>query len=132
VCTFNRQPILACHACAAILIREWQNAYEQRGWKIGAYVIMPDHVHFLCTPTQEALSLSIFVGSWKEWTAKTIQKVTTDVKRVWQKEFFDHVLRNEESYQEKLAYIWNNPVRAGLVEHQDTWPFFGHVHFDNI
>jgi hypothetical protein len=47
----------------------------------------------------------------------------------WQKEFFDHLLRSDESYSEKWNYVKNNPVRAGLVADADLWPFTGHVHY---
>jgi len=41
---------------------------------------------------------------------------------VWQRGFFDHLLRSEESYSEKWNYVRNNPVRAGLVASGDDWP----------
>src|SRR5438552_13774855 len=41
---------------------------------IGRYVIMPDHVHFFCRPEHEAKTLSRFVGAWKTWTSRKIQK----------------------------------------------------------
>ena len=45
----------------------------------------------------------------------------------WQKDFFDHVLRSEESYQEKWHYVRENPVRAGLVKSWEDWPFRGEI-----
>ena len=47
--------------------------------------------------------------------------------RVWQKEFFDHVLRSCESYSQKWDYVKENPVRAGLVKKSDDWPFQGEI-----
>ena len=49
---------------------------------------------------------------------------------VWQKQFFDHLLRSRESYAEKWAYVRENPVRAGLVTAAAQWPFAGDVDFD--
>jgi REP-associated tyrosine transposase len=43
--------------------------------------------------------------------------------RVWQEEFFDHVLRSNESYSQKWEYVKENPVRAGLVKKSEDWPF---------
>ncbi|MGD1019727.1 MAG: transposase [Verrucomicrobiia bacterium] len=48
--------------------------------------------------------------------------------RVWQREFFDHVLRSEESYAEKWEYVRQNPVRAGLTARVEDWPYQGEVH----
>lgn len=45
----------------------------------------------------------------------------------WQRGFFDHLLRNSESYTEKWEYVRQNPVRAGLVRHPDDWPYQGEV-----
>jgi REP element-mobilizing transposase RayT len=86
---------------------------------------MPDHVHFFCSPIQEASSLSTFVGKWKEWTAKLGHRQLGMPRLLWQAEFFDHVLRSEENYEEKWNYVRNNPVRAGLVESGENWPYQG-------
>ena len=45
----------------------------------------------------------------------------------WQKGFFDHVIRSEESYNEKWLYVRDNPVRAGLVRSAEDWPYAGEV-----
>jgi len=44
---------------------------------------------------------------------------------LWQREFFDHVLRSDEGYAEKWDYVRENPVRAGLVRSPNEWPYFG-------
>jgi hypothetical protein len=46
---------------------------------------------------------------------------------MWQREFFDHVLRSAESYSEKWNYVRNNPVRAGLVSTADEWKHPGEI-----
>jgi len=46
---------------------------------------------------------------------------------VWQPEFFDHLLRSEESYSLKWEYVQQNPVRAGLVASKDQWKFRGAI-----
>jgi REP element-mobilizing transposase RayT len=53
---------------------------------------------------------------------------STETARVWQREFFDHVLRSEESYAEKWEYMRQNPVRAGLTPRAEDWPFQGEIH----
>ena len=56
------------------------------------------------------------VGDWKRFTSER-----TGIR--WQKNFFDHRLRSDESWDEKAAYIRNNPVRAGLLPEGQTWPY---------
>jgi putative transposase len=46
---------------------------------------------------------------------------------IWQRGFFDHVLRNDESYGHKWNYVRENPVRAGLVTKADDWPYSGEI-----
>ena len=153
-CTHQRRPILAATAVADILTGEWRAAGERHGWLVGRYVVMPDHAHFFCAAQPNAKSLSVFIGAWKEWTSKRIVRelgltavaagvdrgspdaTTHDnprspraaTTRIWQREFFDHVLRSEESYAEKWEYVRQNPVRAGLTTRAQDWPFQGEIY----
>jgi len=127
ICSYRRKPILDQAVIAKLLMREWRRARPQHGWAIGRYVIMPDHVHFFCAAEAEAKPLSVFVGSWKEWTSKGIKNALSLTSPVWQEEFFDHVLRSCESYSEKWNYVRDNPVRAQLVSKADDWPYQGEI-----
>ncbi len=129
LCAEQRREILATKPVAAVLREEWQNALGHHGWAVGTYCIMPDHVHFFCTDGERGIPLSGFIGKWKEWTAKRLKRSVGLDGTIWQKGFFDHLLRSDESYSEKWEYVRNNPVRAGLVEKAETWPFLGHIHY---
>ncbi|MDD8017730.1 MAG: transposase [Bacteroidota bacterium] len=126
-CTDNKRLLLSNESTASILIAEWKSAPERHGWHIGQYVIMPDHVHFFCSAGNESKSLSNFMKHWKELTSKRIKKECGTEGNIWQREFFDHVIRNEESYAQKKEYIFNNPVRAGLVTNADEWLWKGEI-----
>jgi putative transposase len=55
---------------------------------------------------------------------RDFKRVTTRIAKLeWQRNFFDHRLRHDESEDEKAAYIRQNPLRAGLIEAEDDWPF---------
>jgi REP-associated tyrosine transposase len=126
-CTFRRRAILAGNEIAATLIDEWRSAHDRHGWAIGRYVIMPDHVHLSCRAELDAKSLPIFMQKWKQWSSKRMARELKVAGRVWQEEFFDHVLRSCESYTQKWDYVKENPVRAGLVKKSDDWPFQGEI-----
>jgi hypothetical protein len=64
---------------------------------------------------------------WKEWTSKKIKKECNIEGPIWQREFFDHLLRNNESYVQKWEYVFNNPVRAGLVKEAQEWLWQGEI-----
>jgi len=126
-CTFGRRTILATNEIAAILTDEWRNAHNRHSWAIGRYVIMPDHVHFFCRAELDAKSLPILMQKWKEWSSKRMARELKVSGRIWQEEFFDHVLRSSESYIQKWDYVKDNPARAGLVKKSDDWPFQGGI-----
>ena len=129
-CIAARRPLLAQPTVHAILREEWQGLRSRHGWMVGAYMIMPDHVHFFAAPVpEEARPLSHVMAKWKEWSAKRILKTTGTTAPLWQPEFFDHVLRSESSRTEKWNYLRENPVRAGLVAQAEAWPFTGHIDF---
>jgi REP element-mobilizing transposase RayT len=126
-CTSRRRPILASPEVSAILGDEWRAARERHGWAVGRYVIMPDHVHFFCSAELDAKPLPKFMQFWKQWTSKRMTRELKIIGRIWQAEFFDHLLRSSESYGQKWEYVRENPVRAGRVNDADDWPFQGEI-----
>ena len=132
-CTQQRRAILAGETVVAVLREEWAKAHDLHGWLVGRYVVMPDHVHFFCAeaPRAGVKPLPEFIKRWKEWTAKRLIALTGCSPPVWQKQFFDHILRHDESYADKWSYVMENPVRAGLVAEARDWPWQGFVHFDS-
>jgi len=129
-CTFNRNKILDNDVVFSILRAEWEQAKGRHGWAIGSFVVMPDHVHFFCTEIENGKPLAEFVGLWKEWTSKKIKKHYSLNGSFWQKGFFDHLIRSEESYSEKWTYVKENPVRQGLVEFADDWSYSGYIDYN--
>ena len=129
-CTAARRPLLANEAVDRILRDEFAAAADRYGWLVGRFTIMPDHLHVFCAPggSREATSMAIFVGGLKQWSAKRIAKSLSVDPPIWQAEFFDHLLRSQESYEDKWRYVVENPVRAGLVARSQDWQFAGEIH----
>lgn len=126
-CMARRARVLTRDEIVAILREAWQDAATVHGWLVGRYVVMPDHVHFFSAPRSETgKDLSAFVGGWKQWTGRRIRERGVPRFR-WQREFFDHLLRSSESYEEKWEYVRANAVRAGLVEDPDQWRYQGEI-----
>ena len=93
-------------------------------WVIGAYVVMPDHVHFFCSPTREDCVIEPWITFWK----REFRRALGDSAPRFQSDSFHHRLRGEESYSEKWEYVRANPVRAGLVKEPEDWPYQGVIH----
>ncbi len=125
LCVHGRQCVLATHPIHG-LFRSFCMTSPQlaRVW-VGRYVLMPDHIHIFIA-TENLRNLSRWVGSLKKYFAAHWRRAGSEGP-FWQKGFFDHLLRSEESYQEKWEYVRRNPVRAGLVTHPDEWPFCGEI-----
>ena len=91
-------------------------------------VVMPDHVHLIFTPLvneerPEVVALAEITKSIKGASAHLINQQMGSRGTVWQVESFDHVLRRSEQLDAKIAYLRANPVRAGLVNVPEEWPW---------
>jgi putative transposase len=105
-----------CRPAIAHILFKAARFYEQRHeWYPHLLLLMPDHIHLLASFGPDA-GMKNVVQRWKRYTAKH-----ADVR--WQRDFFDHRLRSEESFDEKAAYILRNPVRAGFVNKEEDWPY---------
>jgi putative transposase len=102
------------------LLRDaWQT---QPSWLVGRYMIMPNHVHLFCRPGEfPSMPLIRWVKFWKSHTARHWFRPKD--APVWQRHFWDTQLRRRESYDAKWEYVMQNPVRAGLVDRADNWPY---------
>ena len=87
---------------------------------------MPDHIHLFAGFGPESISLSAWMKSLKNAISKTLKSATFPAPH-WQRGFFDHVIRSEESYEQKWLYVRENPVRAGLVHEAEDWPYAGDI-----
>ena len=128
-CTEKRRKLLADPEVHEVFRTFCQQARE-RGVLVGRYVLMPDHLHlFVCHPP-EALGLSSWMKSLKNSLSKVWRAHGVEAPH-WQKGFFDHLIRSNESHAEKWKYVRENPVRAGLVEKAEDWPFAGFIQPDS-
>jgi REP element-mobilizing transposase RayT len=127
-CTHDRQRTLANNMVHDALAGFAQRGFDEKNIAVGRYVIMPDHIHLFVRGPYD-FRLSNWVSQLKGFLTKQIRcsrsLVANEEKPVWQRGFFDHVLRSYESYSEKWHYVEQNPMRAGLVEKASDWPYGG-------
>lgn len=124
--THARAQILATPAVHECLETFAANGPELGAW-IGAYIIMPDHLHAFVALDRQQLSLSSWMKSLKLTMSRTLRQSGIESPH-WQKGFFDHVLRSTESYAQKWHYVRDNAVRAGQAANWEEWPFRGEPH----
>ena len=99
----------------------FRGADELNQYALLSYVIMPNHVHMLIQPHA---SLARITKGIKGATARSANLQLGRVGRpFWQAESFDHWVRTESESKKICGYIENNPVKAGLVERAEQWPW---------
>ena len=100
------------------------DAYDLRAW-----VIMPNHVHFLAHFNQ-GQSLGKAMWSLKSFTAHKLKKIHPELEFIWHQESYDRYIRNEEHYGNTVRYINQNPVNARLCKDPSSYRWcdlFGHT-----
>jgi REP element-mobilizing transposase RayT len=85
-----------------------------------SWCIMPDHVHLLLQDQEVVDFVRLFKGKMTPMARKIEPK-----RRLWQRSFFDHALRKEESLTDIACYIWENPVRAAMADEPEKYPWSG-------
>lgn len=98
---------------------------EENSFEIPAYVLLPDHFHLLLSLGEEGSNFSkilqLIKGRFTN-SFKKLNKIESPVS-LWQKRFWDHVIRNEEDYKLHIDYIHWNPVKHGLTNDPMTWQY---------
>ena len=91
-------------------------------------VVMPDHVHMLIKPREiklgEWFDLGEIMKGIKGVSARKINEILGATGSVWQDENYDHIVRDEQEFDQKLQYMLLNPVKAGLVKEAEQYQFF--------
>jgi len=91
------------------------NYHQRLLWHCRLMLLMPDHLHAIIAFPREP-GMRTTMREWKKYLARN-HKVS------WQRDFFDHRLRDHHAETEKTNYILMNPVRKGLCERMEEWPW---------
>ena len=91
---------------------------------MGRDLILPDHLHFFAAATESTIAYDRWVTYWMS----QFRKRHGDPEHLWQTDHWDTRIRNAERYEEKYEYVRSNPVRLGLVEKPEDWPYQGEIH----
>lgn len=94
--------------------------FEGTRYRIRAWCVMPNHVHVVFSP-MNGHTLEAITHSWKSFSSLKANRLLGRSGRFWQREYFDHLVRNEASLQKIVRYVKDNPKKAGLR----NWPWVG-------
>ena len=113
--------ILSSPDCAAI-VQNHLIAGHSAKYRLLDWCVMPNHVHLICK-LDENSALSEIIRSWKGASAVQINRLLNRSGPLWQREYYDRFIRDEDHYHDCRAYIRNNPVKAKLCQTPEDWPF---------
>jgi len=101
--------------------------WDASRWTVYAAVVLPDHVHGLVQPLMDkeggTFDLAQIIHSVKSFSAHQINRERQNQGSVWQDERYDRIIRDEAEFIEKWEYIRNNPVKRGLCEKPEDYPW---------
>ena len=116
MCVEKRRPVLANQRAFEAFKRA---SSTLRDWTVLSAVLMPDHLHVIVTPSDDRdTNVGNFSAAIKRWMWHEMKAAWR-----WQPGCFDRLLRSDESLHDKWLYIEENPVRAGLVDRWQDWPY---------
>lgn len=115
-------PLFGDEATASETIDALERACGKYGFTLFAYTLMPNHVHILAH-SASGESAQEFMRYFKQLSGFAFKARMGQA--LWQIGFYDHILRSDEAIRPLAEYIWNNPVRARLVERPECYPYSG-------
>jgi REP element-mobilizing transposase RayT len=126
LCSLRGEDVFTNSKLANEIIDCLKTCKKKLGYELYVYCLMPDHLHILISPRDTGTSISDFIKSFKSLTTRIYWKFS-DKGKLWQRGFYDHIVRKEEDLVEITKYILNNPVRKGLVEVDQEYPYVARI-----
>jgi len=135
VITYDRLPFLTEELSRAILHDAWQQVNQRFPFRTDAVCLLPDHIHCIWTLPDDDQNYSvrweeikrIFSMNYRRKTGYGASKDGTRMQRrenaIWQRRFWEHLIRDEQDMKNHLDYIHSNPVKHGLVQDPIDWPW---------
>jgi REP element-mobilizing transposase RayT len=121
--THGRRPLFEDPYLARIMVRTLRNLSGEGICATHAFVLMPDHVHWLI-----ALSAGTLAGLVARAKSRSAREINVQLSKqgspVWQRGFHDHALRRDEDVRAVARYVVANPVRAGIVGSVRNYPWW--------
>ena len=123
---FHHQPLLGSEPARDLVVQTLERVRRWYGFYINAYVVMPDHVHLLISEPERG-SLAIAIQMLKQIVSRTLER-QRDLP-LWQRRYYDFNVWSAGKFDEKMRYIHENPVRAGLVRKPEEWKWSSFRHW---
>ena len=123
---YHRAPLLAPPGARDLLEQTLERVRRWYGFYISGYVVMPERVHLLMSEPERS-QVAIAIQMLKQIVSRKLGG--GGAEPFWQRRYFDFNVWSEKKFVEKLRYIHRNPVRRGLVERPEDWPWSSFRHY---
>ncbi|MCP1444172.1 REP element-mobilizing transposase RayT [Pseudomonas sp. GGS8] len=123
--TLDRKPVFADYALGRLVVHQFRQAQNTGLVNSLAWVVMPDHFHWLVE--LEKCSLSNLMRQTKSLSAREVNLSSNRTGPLWQPGYHDRALRREEDLVKMARYVVANPMQAGLVERLGDYPLWDAV-----
>jgi putative transposase len=127
VCTKNKSRYFADNSIVTDVLSELKIEADKSNFSVYAYCFMPDHLHLLLIGG-EGTNLRIFLKAFKQKTGYYFKRKNN--KELWQRSYYDHVLRKREDINSVAGYIFENPLRKKMTDDIRKYAYSGSFVFD--
>jgi REP element-mobilizing transposase RayT len=113
----------ACHLRNPVIAQQLASTlchFDRKRYLLFGWCIMPNHVHVVMK-IFPGHTLPTVIHSWKSFTAKFANQVLGSKGAFWQREYYDHIIRDEAEFERALRYIAQNPEKANLKQWRWVW-----------
>ena len=118
MCVKDRRQVLAT---STVFDAMKETIAQLHKWHVLAGVVMPDHAHWIVAPLGDR---DLSVGDFSHGFKRVLRKCLGSQLWEWQRGCFDRLLRSDENLWSKWVYVKDNPVRHGLVQRAEEWPYY--------
>jgi putative transposase len=126
---YRRSKNMCEAAVCAVVLQCLEHARLRYRMCVYGYVLMPEHVHLLVSEPERG-TLAQALQSLKSASARVARRGSpAPAPRFWQTRYYDRYMRDHEEFVEKLRYIHRNPVKRGLCESPEQWPWSSFRHY---
>ena len=125
--TYKREQYFLVRRPVHMLLNLMRETGLTYGFTESVYCFMPDHLHMLLEGKQDS-KLQDYMKIFKQTSALSFKREFNKI--LWQRSYYERILRRDENLENVALYILNNPVRAGIVDDFIKYPYLGSSTFD--
>jgi putative transposase len=135
VVTLKRRTFLTDELARACLRAAWEETRRRSYFEVVALCLLPDHIHCIWKLPEGDRDFSLrwsrikagftrrYLNSGGEECIQTFSRSIKRERGIWQRRFWEHQVRDVEDLQRHIDYVHYNPVKHGLVEQVEDWPW---------